>query len=97
MSEQRARARAASQFQMAETIEVSVEQGTTFSGYEELQRKATVLALVADGEEVQSLTSGQQAAVVLDTTPVYAESGGQVGDVARIERKGAMFEVAGAN
>jgi alanyl-tRNA synthetase len=97
MSEQRARARAASQFQMAETIEVSVEQSTTFSGYEELQSKATVLALVADGEEVQSLKSGQQAAVVLDTTPVYAESGGQVGDVARIESKGAMFEVAGAH
>ncbi|GIS89213.1 MAG: hypothetical protein CM1200mP18_19230 [Gammaproteobacteria bacterium] len=61
MSEQRARARAASQFQMAETIEVSVEQSTTFSGYEELQSNATVLALVADGEEVQSLKSGQQA------------------------------------
>ncbi|GIT48764.1 MAG: hypothetical protein Ct9H300mP14_06920 [Gammaproteobacteria bacterium] len=97
MSEQRARARAASQFQMAETIEVSVEQSTTFSGYEELQSNATVLALVADGEEVQSLKSGQQATVVLDTTPVYAESGGQVGDVARIESKGAMFEVAGAH
>ena len=97
MSEQRARARAASQFQMAETIEVSVEQSTTFSGYEELQSNATVLALVADGEEVQSLKSGQQAAVVLDTTPVYAESGGQVGDVARIESKGGMFEVAGAH
>ena len=97
MSEQRARARAASQFQMAETIEVSVEQSTTFSGYEELQSNATVLALVADGEEIQSLKSGQQATVVLDTTPVYAESGGQVGDVARIESKGAMFEVAGAH
>ena len=97
MSEQRARARAASQFQMAETIEVSVEQGTTFSGYEELQGKATVLALVANGEEVQSLESGQQSVVVLDTTPVYAESGGQVGDVARIESKGVTFEVASAH
>ena len=97
MSEQRARARAASQFQMAETIEVSVEQSTTFSGYEELRSKATVLALVANGEEVQSLESGQQSAVVLDTTPVYAESGGQVGDVARIESKGVMFEVASAH
>ena len=97
MSEQRARARAASQFQMAETIEVSVDQSTTFSGYEELKGKATVLALLADGKEVQSLTSGQPAAVVLDTTPVYAESGGQVGDLARIERKGVMFDVAGAH
>ena len=97
MSEQRARARAASQFQMAETIEVSVDQSTTFSGYEELKGKATVLALLADDKEVQSLTSGQPAAVVLDTTPVYAESGGQVGDLARIERKGVMFDVAGAH
>jgi alanyl-tRNA synthetase len=97
MSEQRARARAASQFQMAETIEVSVDQSTTFSGYEELKGKATVLALLADGKEVQSLTSRQPAAVVLDTTPVYAESGGQVGDLARIERKGVMFDVAGAH
>lgn len=97
MSEQRARARAASQFQMVETIEVSVDQSTTFSGYEELKGKATVLALLADGKEVQSLTSGQPAAVVLDTTPVYAESGGQVGDLARIERKGVMFDVAGAH
>mgnify|MGYP000182704809 CR=1 FL=1 len=97
MSEQRARARAASQFQMAETIEVSVDQSTTFSGYEELKGNATVLALLADGKEVQSLTSRQPAAVVLDTTPVYAESGGQVGDLARIERKGVMFDVAGAH
>ena len=97
MSEQRARARAASQFQMAETIEVSVDQSTTFSGYEELKGKATVLALLADGKEVQSLTSRQPAAVVLDTTPVYAKSGGQVGDLARIERKGVMFDVAGAH
>ncbi|MCR5041865.1 MAG: alanine--tRNA ligase [Clostridia bacterium] len=66
---------------------------TVFTGYEKLSGGAEVLAIVAGGERVEELTEGE-AALVLDTTPFYAESGGQKGDTGRIASAGFEFEVS---
>ena len=97
MAEQRDRARAASQFQMADAIKVSIEESTEFLGYRSLMDSGMVLSIVCEGQEVPSIDSGQEAQVILDRTPVYAESGGQVGDIARIVGESdALFDVSGA-
>src|SRR5690606_10580701 len=77
MERQRAQARAAGKFKMAAGL--TYEGGkTVFHGYEHLSYQAKVVALYADGTSVQSLEPGQKnAVVVLDSTPFYAESGGQ--------------------
>lgn len=66
---------------------------TRFIGYDHLHSEATVIALVAAGKEVPSIAAGTEAAVVLDQTPFYAASGGQVGDVGRMETETAGFQV----
>jgi alanyl-tRNA synthetase len=81
MDEQRERARAASQFGVAQAAEVEIEGETDFTGYERLQDSATVIAMFREGESTDLLAAGQDGVVVLDRTPFYAESGGQVGDV----------------
>jgi alanyl-tRNA synthetase len=67
---------------------------TDFKGYETLDGTATVLALYKGGTQVQSLSAGDQGVIVLDKTPFYAESGGQVGDVGVIATAAATYEVA---
>jgi alanyl-tRNA synthetase len=79
MQQQRERARAASKFQMTQGVEYT-GKATEFHGYETLKLDATVVALYVDGAPVDRLPSGQRGVVVLDRTPFYAESGGQVGD-----------------
>ncbi|GIT54618.1 MAG: hypothetical protein Ct9H300mP16_17780 [Pseudomonadota bacterium] len=97
MAEQRDRARAASQFQMTDTTKVSIDESTEFLGYDSLSDSAKFLSIVCDGQEISSIDSGQEAQVILDRTPVYAESGGQVGDIASIVgESNALFEVNGA-
>jgi len=86
MSRQREQARAAGKFRMAAALEYEGPE-TTFHGYERLQSEARVLALYRDGSPVQVLEEGELGVVVLDETPFYAESGGQVGD--RGELRGA--------
>ncbi len=83
MDRQRDQARAAGKFKMAEGL---VYQGalTQFEGYEHLQTEAKVLALYVGGAPVEQILAGQDAIVVLDTTPFYAESGGQVGDTGQL-------------
>ena len=83
MDRQRDQARAAGKFKMAEGL---VYQGalTQFEGYEQLQTEAKVLALYVGGAPVEQISVGQDAIVVLDTTPFYAESGGQVGDTGQL-------------
>jgi alanyl-tRNA synthetase len=92
MQAQRERARMASQFKVGESL---VYQGpkTTFEGYERLEDAAKIVALYNDGVSVTSLKEGECGVVVLDRTPFYAESGGQVGDVGLLHSNEVSFSV----
>ena len=92
MEQQKKTARAAGKFKMAANVEYSGEK-TTFVGYEALVHNSRVLALYSAGAPVQELKAGQDGIVVLDTTPFYAESGGQVGDKGLLKAQGGVFEV----
>jgi len=92
MEQQKKTARAAGKFKMAANVEYAGEK-TKFVGYDALAHNTHVLALYADGVAVQELAAGQAGIVVLDTTPFYAESGGQVGDQGALKGAGALFEV----
>ncbi len=92
MERQKKQARAAGKFKMAAGVEYSGEK-TKFVGYDALTQQAKVIALYVEGTSVNSISAGQQAIVVLDTTPFYAESGGQAGDVGVLEAGAAVFEV----
>jgi len=93
MDKQKAQARAAGKFKMDRGLEYT-GSGNVFTGYEKLEEQARVVALYAEGTPVEQLEAGQLGVVVLDTTPFYAESGGQVGDHGAIETGSAKFEVA---
>ncbi|NKE65881.1 alanine--tRNA ligase [Ramlibacter sp. RBP-2] len=93
MDKQKAQARAAGKFKMDRGLEYT-GSGNVFTGYEKLEEQARVVALYAEGTPVEQLEAGQLGVVVLDTTPFYAESGGQVGDHGAIETGRAKFEVA---
>ncbi|HJV86307.1 MAG TPA: alanine--tRNA ligase [Noviherbaspirillum sp.] len=84
MERQKQQARAAGKFKMAAGVEYSGEK-TRFVGYEALSHESKVVALYVDGTAVHEVNAGQHAIVVLDTTPFYAESGGQVGDSGVLE------------
>lgn len=86
MEKQKAQARAAGKFKMDKALDYS-GAGNDFVGYDDLTANAKVLALYADGNAVTELKAGQAGVVVLDTTPFYAESGGQVGDQGMIDRQ----------
>ena len=96
MAEQRQRAREASQF--TKDFKFHYEQGqalaSAFKGYETLNADGRVTALLKGGEQVNRLEEGEEGAVILDATPFYAESGGQVGDQGRIVSDTGVFEVA---
>ena len=93
MTEQRERARAASQFDAVETGEIELGVTSSFTGYETLEGSANILAIVQDGGVVETVTTGSEALLVLDTTPFYAESGGQVGDRGVISAGTGRFSV----
>lgn len=92
MEQQKKTARAAGKFKMAAKVEYAGEK-TKFVGYESLAHNTHVLALYSEGVSVQELKAGQEGIVVLDTTPFYAESGGQVGDQGVIKGGENLFEV----
>jgi len=92
MERQKAQARAAGKFKMDRALEYT-GAGNTFVGYDDLQATAKVLALYVDGVPASVLKAGQSGVVVLDATPFYAESGGQVGDQGLLQTAGAKFEV----
>ncbi|MFJ3058622.1 alanine--tRNA ligase [Herbaspirillum sp. NPDC087042] len=93
MERQKTAARAAGKFKMAAAIEYTGDK-TRFVGYEFLAQQAKVVALYVAGSPVQKIEAGQDAIVVLDTTPFYAESGGQSGDAGALEAAGGLFAVA---
>jgi alanyl-tRNA synthetase len=92
MDVQKNKARAAGKFKMDKALDYS-GAGNTFVGYDQLASDAQVVALYRDGTPVQQLQAGEAGVVVLNTTPFYAESGGQVGDEGLITAGAAQFEV----
>ncbi|HEU4484420.1 MAG TPA: alanine--tRNA ligase [Povalibacter sp.] len=94
MQAQRDRARAASKFGVDLRSAVAIEGATNFSGYEHLKDEATIVTLLRDNQHVQALKSGEEGQVILDRTPFYAESGGQVGDQGALIAPHARFAVA---
>ncbi|HZF14714.1 MAG TPA: alanine--tRNA ligase [Steroidobacteraceae bacterium] len=93
MDAQRDRARAASKFGADLRDGVKLDAATEFRGYDRLTDEARVLALVRDGAAVDELKAGERGQVVLDHTPFYAESGGQVGDTGNLTAPGISFRV----
>ncbi|WP_105454675.1 alanine--tRNA ligase [Escherichia coli] len=92
MEEQRRRAREASGFGADYNAMIRVDSASEFKGYDHLELNGKVTALFVDGKAVDAINAGQEAVVMLDQTPFYAESGGQVGD--KGELKGANFSFA---
>ena len=92
MARQKEQARAAGKFKMTTNLEYS-GAATDFQGYEKLETSAKVLALYKDGTSVNALTEGELGIVVLDNTPFYAESGGQIGDCGELRSTDGIFAV----
>ena len=92
MARQKEQARAAGKFKMAANLEYN-GPATTFHGYETLEHKGNILALYKDGASVNALNEGDMGVVVLDDTPFYAESGGQVGDSGELRSVHGIFAV----
>lgn len=93
MGAQRDRARAAKNFGADYNQTIKLDAETEFTGYQKLNDQAQIIGLFQNSAAVDVLAEGTEGVVVLDTTPFYAESGGQVGDLGRIEVDGAVFEV----
>ncbi|MEJ2764076.1 alanine--tRNA ligase [Photobacterium sp. MCCC 1A19761] len=94
MEAQRQRAREAGQFGVDYNDVIKVDANTEFCGYTGTQGEGEVIALYRDGEAVESIQAGDEALVVLDNTPFYAESGGQCGDAGSLKAAGGLFSVA---
>ena len=93
MDAQRERARSASAFGMDYNSLVKVDTATDFLGYEATEGQGKIIALYKDGQAVDQLGEGEQGVVVLDRTPFYAESGGQIGDTGFLQAGAARFDV----
>ncbi|EEC0294161.1 alanine--tRNA ligase [Salmonella enterica subsp. enterica] len=93
MEEQRRRAREASGFGADYNAMIRVDSASEFKGYDHLELNGKVTALFVDGKAVETINAGQEAVVVLDQTPFYAESGGQVGDKGELKGAGFTFAV----
>jgi len=93
MEQQRRRSQEASKFGADQSAGTKVDAQTLFRGYEELSCAGQVVALLKGGAGVESLAAGEQGEVVLDRTPFYAESGGQVGDAGELTAAGVRFAV----
>ncbi|HDH1413953.1 TPA: alanine--tRNA ligase [Klebsiella quasipneumoniae subsp. similipneumoniae] len=94
MEEQRRRARESSGFGADYNAMIRVDGASEFKGYDHLELNGKVTALFIDGKAVDSVSTGQEAVVILDQTPFYAESGGQVGDKGELKGAGFSFAVS---
>jgi len=93
MTAQRTRARAAKSFGDGYNQTIKLDAQTEFTGYQQLNEESKIIGLFQQSEAVSILAEGAEGVVVLESTPFYAESGGQAGDRGRIEIEGAVFEV----
>ena len=93
MQAQRERARASGSFNSDYSEKLEIEGTTKFSGYQDLTGSGTIIAILAEGESVASLSAGQKATIILDSTSFYAESGGQVGDSGVLSGENLSFMV----
>ena len=94
MQQQRERAQQSSQFGADYANVVSIDSDTQFTGYERVEQKSEVDAIVVNGEKVDSVADAQDVLVFLDSTPFYAESGGQVGDTGQLSNDSVVVNVA---
>ncbi len=94
MSAQRDRARSASNFGAGYDQDIKHDSQTEFTGYDDLDAQVNIVGLFKQGQPVDTLQAGDEGIVVLDKTPFYAESGGQVGDCGQITSNGAVFAVS---
>ena len=94
MDAQRARARAASRFEVNDAKQIDVGTETEFCGYDQTAGEGEIVALLVDGKSTDSMQAGQSGIVVLDKTTFYAEGGGQVGDAGQLRADDALFDVA---
>jgi alanyl-tRNA synthetase len=93
MTEQRARARSASQFEIDYSDTIRLQGSTEFTGYEQLTDSGKILGLYSEGNQIDEASEGMKVALVLDNTPFYAESGGQVGDSGYLRSEGMTIEI----
>ena len=93
MAAQRDRARKAGKFEASYHDKLNVQGATEFTGYDHVEDEGKILYLFKDGVAVEELNTGEKGIVVLDRTPFYAESGGQVGDEGVLESGNAVFKV----
>lgn len=93
MQQQREQSQAASQFSVDYSTSAQLDYQSDFHGYEKKETEAKIIALLHEGSEVQTLSQGTKGALVLDHTPFYAESGGQVGDKGILTSRSFRFRV----
>ncbi|MBU0455314.1 MAG: alanine--tRNA ligase [Gammaproteobacteria bacterium] len=93
MEKQRQRSQAASQFQVVYNEHLQIDRVSEFTGYESLARESVVIAVFKQGKAVDRLEPEEEGVVVLDRTPFYAESGGQIGDIGEMRLKDGLFLV----
>ena len=93
MDQQRARARSANQFEYDYSETIGIDGDTKFSGYQQLTDDSQILGLYSEGAEIDSAGEGMKVALVLENTPFYAESGGQIGDSGHLKSELAAVEI----
>ncbi len=93
MEKQRKLSRSKSQFKLTYDDKMNLEHVTTFKGYETCEAQSSIVAIIRENTLVDMLQAGETGAVVLDHTPFYAESGGQVGDTGALTAKKSLFTV----